>query len=102
MYEEHYFFKNKFLYCFVGLLVGTIFGYVLGKASVCSNTAGNVVVREQISDSQKQQQSITEQSRQAERTTQELNSIIADTGNAISDIEQVLSGVKQRGTKEIK
>lgn len=98
MYEK---IKNFSRYHYVAFLAALVFSFMLGRASVLYNSTGTNNVGEQITSSQIQQHVITEQSREAQQTVSDIRSIVSNSGDAISDIEQILQGIRARGKKEI-
>lgn len=98
MYEK---IKNFSGYHYVAFLAALVFSFMLGRASVLYNSTGTNNIGEQISSSEKQQHVITGQVTEAKQSVSDIRSIVADTGNAIADIEQILQGIRARGKKEI-
>ena len=98
---------------FIALLcILAVFGwycYSLGRGSVHSNGAGAAAITGQLNSAGETASSITERIEDASKRESAIRerldrveSIVADSGDAIKDSQRILAGIRQRGKKEIK
>ena len=87
-----------------GIVLASVLWFVFGRGNIPDNSNGAATVRDELSNAETTATNITngvenaqQRADRARESTNRIESIVAETGDAITDCQQIVAGVRARG-----